>query len=101
MTESRLARWIPGWLPGATHSLLRIVTGALFMQHGVRAGSPADKAGLRPGDVITSIGEHLIRDLQAMTDALRAHEPGDTVRVRIRREGAEQTLSVTLGSRDG
>jgi hypothetical protein len=68
---------------------------------GVRAGSPADKAGLRPGDVITSIGEHLIRDLQAMTDALRAHEPGDTVRVRIRREGAEQTVSVTLGSRDG
>ena len=32
MREPRL----PAWLPGATHSLLRIVTGALFMQHGVQ-----------------------------------------------------------------
>jgi putative oxidoreductase len=36
MTESRLAGWLPAWLPGATHSLLRVVTGALFMQHGVQ-----------------------------------------------------------------
>jgi putative oxidoreductase len=27
---------LPAWLPGATHSLLRVVTGALFMQHGVQ-----------------------------------------------------------------
>ena len=32
MRDSRL----PAWLPGATHSLLRVVTGALFMQHGVQ-----------------------------------------------------------------
>jgi putative oxidoreductase len=27
---------LPAWLPGATHSLLRVITGALFMQHGVQ-----------------------------------------------------------------
>lgn len=28
--------WMPAWLPGALHSLLRVVTGALFMQHGLQ-----------------------------------------------------------------
>jgi putative oxidoreductase len=27
---------LPGWLPGTTHTLLRVITGALFMQHGVQ-----------------------------------------------------------------
>ncbi|HZF68857.1 MAG TPA: DoxX family protein [Gemmatirosa sp.] len=36
MTDRTLASWGPGWLPGATLSLLRAVTGALFMQHGVQ-----------------------------------------------------------------
>ena len=66
---------------------------------GVRTGSPADKAGLRAGDVITSMGDRQVPDLQALTDALRAHQPGDVVRVRFRREAADQTVSVTLGSR--
>lgn len=66
---------------------------------GVRAGSPAEKAGLRAGDVITAVGDRQIRDLQALTDALRAHQPGDVVPMRFRREGADQTVSVTLGSR--
>jgi S1-C subfamily serine protease len=68
---------------------------------GVRAGSPADEAGLRVGDVITAIGDFQIPDLQAMTEALRAHEAGDVVEIRIRRDGLEQTVTVTLGSRGG
>ncbi len=47
---------------------------------GVRAGSPAEKAGLRGDDVITKIGRMDVPDLQAMTDALRNHKPGDIVR---------------------
>jgi putative oxidoreductase len=31
-----LPAWLPSWLPGATHALLRMITGALFMQHGVQ-----------------------------------------------------------------
>lgn len=68
---------------------------------GVRAGSPADVAGLRAGDVIIKIGEHEVADLYDMTDALRAHEPGDTVWLVARRGDAELRLLVTFGRRGG
>ena len=66
---------------------------------GVRTGSPADAAGLRAGDVITGLGEHLVPDLQGLTDALRAHAPGDEVPLRFRRGAEELSTTVTLGSR--
>ena len=52
---------------------------------GVRAGSPAEQAGLRGDDIITRIGDIEVPDLQAMTDALRSHQPGDTVEIVVRR----------------
>jgi putative oxidoreductase len=36
LTELTRETRLPAWLPGATHSLLRVFAGALFMQHGVR-----------------------------------------------------------------
>lgn len=68
---------------------------------GTRAGSPAAQAGLRAGDILVRIGEHQVPDLQGMTDALRAHRPGDAVEVVVLRDGAPVTLRVTLGSRGG
>lgn len=68
---------------------------------GVRAGSPAEKAGLRRDDIITRIGTHDVPDLQAMTDALRAHQAGDTVPVEIIRDGKPMTVTVTFGTRGG
>ena len=68
---------------------------------GVRAGSPAEKAGLRGDDVITKIGAMEVGDLQAMTDALRSHKPGDTVEIVIRRGTEVTTLRATLGTRGG
>jgi hypothetical protein len=66
---------------------------------GVTAGSPAATAGLRGGDVIVGLGSHDIADLQGLTDALRAHKPGQPVAVRVMRDGKELTLKVTLGAR--
>jgi membrane-associated protease RseP (regulator of RpoE activity) len=66
---------------------------------GVTPGSPADAAGLQAGDVILGIGDHDVSDLQAMTDALRAQKPGDTVTVRFARADQLETVAVTLGSR--
>jgi len=66
---------------------------------GVRAGSPAEKAGLQRDDVITRIGDMPISDLQAMTDALRAHKPGDVVPITVQRDGKPLTVTVTLGAR--
>jgi hypothetical protein len=66
---------------------------------GVRAGSPAEKAGLRGDDIITRIGNMDVPDLQAMTAALRSHEPGDTVDIVIKRGSQVTTLRATLGIR--
>jgi hypothetical protein len=68
---------------------------------GVRAGSPAEKAGLRGDDIITRIGQTEVPDLQAMTDALRSHRPGETVEILIRRGAGTTTLRATLGTRGG
>jgi hypothetical protein len=66
---------------------------------GVTAGSPADKGGLKAGDVILSIGTHDVPDLQGMTDALNAHKPGDATTVTVLRGTEKLTVQVTLGSR--
>ena len=68
---------------------------------GVRAGSPAEKAGLRGDDIITRIGDMNVPDLQAMTDALRSHQPGDTVEITVKRGSDVTTLHATLGTRGG
>ena len=66
---------------------------------GVRAGSPAEQAGLKGGDIITAVGVKIVANLYDMTDALRSHQPGDTVVIAVTR--ADQTLRVTavLGKR--
>jgi hypothetical protein len=68
---------------------------------GVRAGSPAEKAGLRGDDIITRIGSTETPDLQAMTDALRSHKPGEVVDIMVRRGATITTLQATLGVRGG
>src|SRR5215213_9534834 len=68
---------------------------------GVRAGSPSEKAGLRGDDIITRIGSTDTPDLQAMSDALRSHRPGDTVEIVVRRGATLTTLRATLGTRGG
>lgn len=68
---------------------------------GVRPESPAARAGLAEGDILLRIGDFEITDLQAMTDALRAHRPGDTVTVVFRRGQATDSVRVTFSSRGG
>jgi hypothetical protein len=66
---------------------------------GVTAGSPADKAGVKAGDIVLAIGSHQVGDLQAMTDALNAFKPGEATTVTVLRATERLTLAVTLGSR--
>ncbi|MFN0177721.1 MAG: M28 family peptidase [Gemmatimonadales bacterium] len=68
---------------------------------GVRPESPAAKAGLVEGDVLLGIGAFEIGDLQAMTDALRQHRPGDTATVRFRRGAVVDSVRVVFGRRGG
>ncbi len=66
---------------------------------GVRAGSPAEAAGMMKGDVLIRFDGEEIADLYAFTDALRAHAAGDTVAIVVLRDGQEVELVAVLGSR--
>jgi membrane-associated protease RseP (regulator of RpoE activity) len=66
---------------------------------GVKPGSPAEKAGLAPGDVLLRLGARQVANLHDMVDALRAGRPGDVVEVEYRREGVAHVVKVTLEER--
>ena len=68
---------------------------------GVRADSPADKAGLKAGDIIVEFDGKTVKDLYGYTEALQARKPGDTVTIVVLREGARVQLTATLGRRGG
>jgi putative serine protease PepD len=65
----------------------------------VTAGGPADRAGIKAGDVITKVNDTPIADADTAIVAIRAnHKPGDVVRVTVLRNGQPKTFSVTLGA---
>jgi C-terminal processing protease CtpA/Prc len=68
---------------------------------GVRAGSPADSGGLKPGDVIVELGGKEVKDLYSYSDALYAHQPGASVKIVYLRDGKRAETTVTLGKRGG
>jgi serine protease Do len=63
-------------------------------------GSPADRAGLRPGDYVTTIGATAVTDANQLTQVIGSLEAGRTVSVAIIRFGERKNLSVTVGERD-
>ncbi|HEY0156633.1 MAG TPA: M20/M25/M40 family metallo-hydrolase [Thermoanaerobaculia bacterium] len=65
----------------------------------VRAGGPADKAGIKGGDVLVEMAGTRIENLYDMTYALQDHRPGETIDVVVLRNGERLTLRATLGSR--
>jgi putative serine protease PepD len=65
----------------------------------VSQGGPAADAGLRAGDVVTSLGGKAVADASALSRLVDAHQPGDEVKVVVRRDGDEHTLTVKLGTR--
>lgn len=65
----------------------------------VRPGSPAAKAGLQPGDVLTEFGGKPVQNLYDFTYALRARKPGETVLVKVLRGGQTVEAKVLLTER--
>lgn len=65
---------------------------------GVRADSPAEKAGVRAGDVIVRIEDKPVSDLTGLAEALRQFRPGQTVTVVVHRDDQEHALMVKLAS---
>ena len=65
----------------------------------VRAGSPADDAGLQAGDVVTAAGGTEVADGDALRNAVADRQPGDELELTVKRNGDARTVTVTLGTR--
>ena len=75
----------------------RDASGALIA--GVLRGSPADRAGVRPGDVLVALDGETVRDPRAMLDMVAALPPGKRAAFRVRRGAEELDLDVEVGRR--
>ncbi len=62
-------------------------------------GGPADASGLKPGDLITTVGTTTIRSMSDFAAALRGLGPGAILVVQVQRVGVPTSLSVQLGRR--
>jgi carboxyl-terminal processing protease len=67
--------------------------------------SPAEKAGIKPGDVIVKVDDHQVKenveqdDLAAAVKEIVKHKPGEKVKLGIKRDGKDMTVEVMVGKR--
>ena len=66
---------------------------------GIVRGAPADRAGIKPGDILLAVEDKPVRDAQVMLEVIATQEPGRTARFKLRREGREIDLGVVIGKR--
>ena len=94
------ARWLGVQIQPVTREIadslgLKTATGALVAEP--QAGSPAATAGLKSGDVITSVDAVEVKDPRDLARKISAMEPNKAVALSIIRDGKEQTINVKLG----
>ncbi len=63
-------------------------------------GDPADKAGIKAGDIIVKVGDKPIKNSSELLRSIADHKPGTAVRVELLRNGKTTALDVTLGDRN-
>jgi serine protease Do len=95
---------VRGWLgvmaqeitPDIAESLrLKDTKGALIAD--VARGGPAEKAGIKRGDVIIEVDGHKVGKVADLTSTIAATPPGKRVELKVVRDGEEKTISVSLG----
>jgi putative serine protease PepD len=65
----------------------------------VGGGSPADRAGMEPGDIVVDVDGTPIDGQGALIAAIRDRSPGDTIEIEVLRGGSRLTLTATLTER--
>lgn len=66
---------------------------------GVLRGGPADKAGVRPGDILQAVNGKPVKDSAAMLNQISALQPGKMATLNIRRNRTDMVLQVSVGKR--
>ena len=67
----------------------------------VPAGTPAAVAGLEEGDIVTAVGDKKVNDGISLIVAIRSHQPGETIRLTVLRDGDEVKVDITLDAKVG
>lgn len=60
---------------------------------------PADRAGIRVGDVVTTLDEHSVAGMAALLTVVRDHDPGERLTITLQREGETTSREVVLGTK--
>jgi serine protease DegQ len=77
----------------------KIPGGAGVLIAGVERNGPAEKGGVKPGDVLIAVNGRATRDPAAMLDAVAALAPGSQATLKLRRAQNELEVAVTVGKR--
>jgi putative serine protease PepD len=93
------------------HAIIGIIMDPTYQGNGVRVaptsiqgkaavtpGGPADKAGMKPGDVITGFDGKPVGDATDLLALIRSRTPGEKVKITFTRGGKETTADLTLGA---
>ena len=100
ITEGKVVRpWLGVSVTTVTSTIqqyydVSVDTGALIVS--VTSDSPADKAGLKAGDVITKIGDENISTTEELISAIRSHQIGDQVEIVYYSGDVQEVANVTL-----
>ena len=94
-----------GWLGVNIQNVTRDLAAGLGMPKpegalvaGVTKNSPAAKAGVRTGDVIVAVGDERIEKLRELPRHIANLAAGEEAPMTVFRDGAERTLTVTIGA---
>ncbi len=95
-----------GWIGVGVQDITREIaesfkvpaTGGVLITH-VERGGPADKAGMKPGDVLTAVNGRPVADSTGMLNSIASLQPGQQARLKITRNQSESELAATVGRR--
>jgi serine protease Do len=85
-------------LSGAVNRVYGFKNGVLVQQ--IVHGGPADKAGLKAGDIITTIDGRTIKDGDDLVNEITTRHPGSSIRLGYMRDGKQLDTTVTIGDLD-
>jgi serine protease Do len=85
-------------LSGAVNRVYGFKNGVLVQR--VTSGGPADKGGIKVGDIITTIDGRSIKDGDDLVNEIASRRPGSTIRLGYLRDGKQGDTTVTIGDRD-
>src|SRR5690606_22412100 len=74
---------------------LKSTDGALVAEP--QPGSPADKAGIKAGDVITAVNGEKLRNARDLARRIGSMAPNTSVKLTVLHKGSEKTVTLTLG----